>query len=75
MSNERQTGTVRSTWEADGGFCNIIPDDGLEAHLASLADIDDGGVSDLKVSQKVSYVAVDTPAGVVARNLKVESGS
>ncbi len=75
MSNARQTGTVRSTWESNGGFCNIIPDDGLEAHLASFADIDDSGITDLEAGQKVSYVAVDTPAGIVARDLKVESDS
>lgn len=51
-----------------------MPDDGQEAHLASFTDIDDSGVSELKVGQKVSYVAVDTPAGIVARHLKVESG-
>ena len=67
MSDARQIGTVKSTWVSNGGFCNIIPDDSVEAHLASFAD--------LKVGQKVSYVAVDTLAGIVARELKVESDS
>ncbi|KAL8753775.1 MAG: hypothetical protein Q9184_005326 [Pyrenodesmia sp. 2 TL-2023] len=61
MSETRHTGTVLSAWQKNGGFCNINPNDSMEALLASFADIEQGGLTELKAGQKVSYVVVNTP--------------
>ena len=45
----------------------------MEALLASFADIEQSGLGELIKGHKVSYVAVDTPAGTIARDLKLES--
>ena len=67
---ERQSGTVRSAND-ESAFAYITPNEGMEALLAAYADIDTEGCTTLTVNQAVTYVAVDTPAGLVARNIQV----
>lgn len=72
--SERQSGTVRSA-DDEGAFANIAPDEGMESLLAAYADIETEGCTTLKANQAVTYVVVDTPAGLVARNIQVQPAS
>lgn len=67
----RQSGKVRSAND-EGAFAYIVPDEGMESLLAAYADIETEGCTTLTVNQALSYVAVDTPAGWVARKIQVQ---